>query len=648
MPRLCPAAQVPNRADVGGRMHRFLVLAALAASLLVPAAARAAAPPPGATWSEAYIDDGYGPKLHADILRPKGLPADAPTPVIMTVSPYTSHSGQTPPLDYDPTASGPSNRFFDFVEGAHLMERGYTYVIVDLPGFGGSGGCNDWGGPSEQSGVKRAVQWAAAQPWSTGRVGLYGKSYDGWTGLMALANRPRGLAAVVSAEPVYSGYRYLYTNGVRFSTVVADPAIFNASDLAPGTLNDTPDYLVNGSQATNDRPGCHAANVLEQQQGSESIPFWAARNLIPKLRGETTPLFLTQGFLEDNTKPDGAFELFDAMAGPKRAWFGMWDHVRGNETDPATHKLLMGRAGWFDEVMRFYDHHVRAVPLVDAPTDRDPPVAVQTSDGSWRSEASWPPADASLLTSAVRPGDYSDDDGVNGTGSGGGSGIGTFSPPLASDAHLAGEPRLHLDVTSPSDQSNVVADLYDVDPQNRAILISRSASLVGSSGKLDLRMYGDDWLLAAGHRLGLLVTSSNDEWWTHLATHMPVTVTGGTLALPFLRYRRTAKTAGEPSAKLASYRKDAPFTVPAETIAAATQPGFALPGPLEDAPAAESHASAPGASAAASARSRSAGRRLTVRTGRVRGAIVAYGNAPQGARVLLRLLRGKRTVLARR
>src|SRR3954451_13998545 len=261
MPRLCPAAQVPNRADVGGRMHRFLVLAALAASLLVPAAARAADPPPGATWSEAYIDHAYGPKLHADIRRPKALPADAPTPVIMTVSPYTSHSGQTPPVDYDPSAAGPSARFFDFVTGAHLFDRGYTYVIVDLPGFGGSGGCNDWGGPSEQSGAKRAVQWSAAQKWSNGRVGLYGKSYDGWTGLMALANRPRGLAAVVAQEPVYSAYRYLYTNGVRVSTVVADPAIFNASDLTPGSLNATPQYQSNGATAEVDSPGCHASNV---------------------------------------------------------------------------------------------------------------------------------------------------------------------------------------------------------------------------------------------------------------------------------------------------------------------------------------------------------------------------------------------------
>src|SRR3954453_2195016 len=392
--------QVRPGRHVGAPMHRFLVLAALAAVLLVPTAARAADPPAGATWSEAYIDDGYGPRLHADVLRPKGLPANAPTPVIMTVSPYVSHSGQTPPLDYDPTASGPSNRWYDFVEGAPLFQRGYTYVIVDLPGFGGSGGCNDWGGPSEQSGVRRAVQWAAAQPWSNGRVGMYGKSYDGWTGLMALAQRPRGLAAVVAQEPVYSGYRYLYSHGVRFDTSVADPAIFNASDLTPGTLNDTPDYQLNGETAEVDSPGCHGLNFAQQQQDSEDIPFWASRNLITKVHGETTPLFLTQGFLEDNTKPDGAYQLFNEMAGSKRAWFGMWDHVRGN--DMVGKQLAMGRPGWFDEVMRFYDRYVKGLSSAQAPTEKDPPIALQGSDGKWRSETSWPPADASFFTSTLK------------------------------------------------------------------------------------------------------------------------------------------------------------------------------------------------------------------------------------------------------
>jgi uncharacterized protein len=57
-------------------------------------------------------------------------------------------------------------------------------TILRSRGFGGSGGCLDWVGPGEQADVKAAIQWSAKQPWSTGKVGMYGKSYDAVTGLV--------------------------------------------------------------------------------------------------------------------------------------------------------------------------------------------------------------------------------------------------------------------------------------------------------------------------------------------------------------------------------------------------------------------------------------------------------------------------------
>ena len=45
----------------------------------------------------------------------------------------------------------------------------------------------------------------------------------------------------------------------------------------------------------------------------------------------------------------------------------------------------MGRAGWFDEVMRFYDRFLKGD---DADACTDPPIAVQTNDGKWRAEES--------------------------------------------------------------------------------------------------------------------------------------------------------------------------------------------------------------------------------------------------------------------
>ncbi len=146
-------------------------------------------------WTEVYFETEDGTTLHADVLRPAGMPESARTPVVLTVSPYTSHSGGASAPD--PTGAPPSERFHDFLDLTGALDDGYTYVMVDLPGTGGSGGCNDWGGPAEQGAVHAAVEWAADQSWSTGKVALLGKSYDGWTGLMGVSRRPRGLAAVV-------------------------------------------------------------------------------------------------------------------------------------------------------------------------------------------------------------------------------------------------------------------------------------------------------------------------------------------------------------------------------------------------------------------------------------------------------------------
>ena len=171
--------------------------------------------------------------------------------MILSIGPYFNHTGQTGPAgptqgtSYDPFATpGPSNRFADFILGADVIRNGYTFVQVDLRGFGGSSGCLDWGGPGEQADVVAAVEWAASQPWSTGKVGMYGKSYDGVTGLLGEILQPKGLAAVVAQEPVYDMYRYLFSDGMRYLNSLATPALYDAIAATPGSVADEPDYFI--------------------------------------------------------------------------------------------------------------------------------------------------------------------------------------------------------------------------------------------------------------------------------------------------------------------------------------------------------------------------------------------------------------------
>ena len=233
---------------------------------------------------------------------------------------------------------------------------------------------------------------------------MYGKSYDGVTGLIGVNHRPAGLAAVVSQEPVYDLYRYLYGDGIRRLNSFLTPALYDLIDMTPGPVLDDPNYNLNGMDDTQ-RPGCPVLNLSDQAGNDDHYSdYWRKRNLIPGAAGSQVPLFLTQGLTENNTVADGTAQYMQNHTGYERAWLGPWEHVRGNERDESG-RLKMGRAGFFDEVMRFYDRFLKGT----TPTVQDPPVAVQTNDGKWRAEDVWPPADAKSYTTKLRAGSYTDD-----------------------------------------------------------------------------------------------------------------------------------------------------------------------------------------------------------------------------------------------
>src|ERR1700704_3712400 len=139
--------------------YGFALLATLAALAVTPALASAGVAYPDADWTQANIasPEAGGATLHADILRPKGATDATKTPVILSIGPYFNHSGQLGPVGvvpgedaaYDPAgpSPGPSERFQDFIDGSGLLKKGYTFVMVDLRGFGASTGCLDWSGP---------------------------------------------------------------------------------------------------------------------------------------------------------------------------------------------------------------------------------------------------------------------------------------------------------------------------------------------------------------------------------------------------------------------------------------------------------------------------------------------------------------------
>jgi predicted acyl esterase len=374
---------------------------------------------------------------------------------------------------------------------------------------------------------------------------------------------------------VYDLYRYLYGDGIRRLNSVATPALYDLIDLTPGSIQDDPAYNGNGLNDVQ-RPGCPVLNLADQAGNDDHYSeYWRKRNLIPGATGSNVPLFLTQGLTENNTVADGTAQYLANHTGYERAWLGPWEHVRGNETD-ADGRLKMGRAGWFDEVMRFYDEFLKGIK----PTVKDPPIAVQTNDGKWRAEQAWPPADAQTYTSPLRAGSYTDDGSGDATQTSDTDGVWTISPPLPYDAHLAGSGRVVVDVATTRPNANLVIDVYDLDQYGIGPLITRQGFLARTSGEKTLDLWSADWKVAAGHRIAVRVTDANEDWWLHTPLFDTIHVVGGSVTLPFLSHRRTDTIEGDPGTQLAGYLKRT-ITVPPETLRDSVSDDFQLPPPMK-------------------------------------------------------------------
>ncbi|MFE4459397.1 CocE/NonD family hydrolase [Nocardia tengchongensis] len=537
---------------------RMVVWRAVVGALLVVGAVVApgqAVGDPGYQWREEFITSPDGTRLHADVLRPTGLADDVRTPVIMTVSPYRAHLMR---LSEPRLGGGPSTGELPV---PMFLQAGYTYVIVDLRGFGGSNGCPDFGGPGERSDVKTAVEWAAGQPWSTGRVGLTGMSYEGWTGLMGLAEKPAGLAAVAAFEPVADPNAYLYMQGIawKFSLKPISESGFRPGDLAgfehlliastPAYPADSAEYKANASSID---PACYSHYLAETTNHDAGSAFWRDRDLVEKLRGNTIPLFLGQGFVDYNTRADRVFQLWNGLGpGEHKAWFGQWGHRDCTEK--------CGAPQFASELLAFFD---REVAGKDVP-GTGPRVTVGQFDGRWRSETAWPPADSRAVDIELRAGRYTD----RGLIPGADRELWTISQPLDKDQHLSGAPTATLTLDGPA-AASVTVEVYDIAPDNRATVITRGIAPVTPTTQV--RLLAQDWPIPAGHRIGIRVTDVVDDVWAHAPALAPVTVTAAQLHLPLLGAIRTPDLPGGESEAIPKWRNEKTVSLAPEVVNNAT------------------------------------------------------------------------------
>lgn len=498
------------------------VTVALLAALLVEAPG--AAPLLAYEASEETFPSGDGTMLHADVFRPTDPPKKSP--VILIVSPYRILASPT---------GNPALLYRELEDFGRASTRGYTIVQVSPRGYGESEGCGDFGGPGEQMDAVAAVEWAASQEWSNGKVGMYGLSYDAWTQIMAMAGKAKGLETAIVGSPLISAYRGLYMNGIHYAEGWhATPGLYAGIDIASlGTPNE-------------DSATCYPQNAIGTAGDDPSVDYWRERDLIKKASRSKVPVFWTHGFLDPQTKPDNLLDVYSSLPQPKRAWFGQYVHRVPD--DPS-----LNHEGFIDQAMAWFDYHLNG-----GPKPKDMKVEVQQGDnGYWRTERVWPPPDAKMRKLRFKPGEYEDsyldDDGPDAE-----RGTWSFTQKLPYDVHISGEMAVDALVDAARSPVHLHVRVFDLSG-NSAKMVARGAALVRgetpgapiAEQRVRFSLYPQDWRVRKGHRLGILITGADNNWFDPGVTGAAVNVTG-VLKVPFLRFERDRFIDLDPSTDMAN------------------------------------------------------------------------------------------------
>lgn len=254
----------------------------------------------------------------------------------------------------------------------YFVPRGYAVVFADSLGTGGSDGCPTSGAENETLGMKAVIDWltgrapgfdpagaTARATWSTGKVGMTGVSYNGTLPNAVAATGVPGLETIVPIAAISSWYDYYRANG----GVVA-PGTFQGEDLdvlAKAVLTRTHPEVCAGVVAD-----------LEARQDRETGDYsalWHERNYLRNAGRVRASVFVVHGLNDWNVKTKQFGQWWDALAArgvPRKIWLH-----QGNHTDPFNVRRtewLSTLHRWFDHWLHGIDTGIMSEPMADVET----------------------------------------------------------------------------------------------------------------------------------------------------------------------------------------------------------------------------------------------------------------------------------------
>jgi len=468
--------------------------------------------------------------LSADVYRPAGVPA----PALLTLQPYRK----------------------DLLVGTHVRgtlswfaERGFACVLVELRGTGASDGFPRPKFAAEESEDALAtMDWAAAQPWCTGDLGVWGISYGAVTAMRAAAlDHPRLKALIAIMGPLDPSRDAFDHDGARSD--LHQRAYWSASMLVEQLMPPLAGYDTAAARRRwHTRMHEVEPFLLDFVRHGPADPALADRVLDP--HSITVPTLCVGGWRDPYA--DAITRLYEQLPGTKQLLMGPWMHAMPQDSPYQAMDFLPTALRWWQHWLRGEE-----TGLLD-----EPPVTVYAQGGGWRRYATWPPQKEELVLTADSTGTLAEEpdgepvpmtyqpDPTTGALSGlwgfpsPGYGLPVDqhdddvrsvllnSRPLASELLLCGRPEAVIGIPGGAPE-RIVVRLADVDPDGRSkFIVAGVLCPQETAGEYRVRLRATAYRVPAGHRLRLVVSDSDFPRLTPLPEPRPFTVGKAELAVP--------------------------------------------------------------------------------------------------------------------
>jgi uncharacterized protein len=489
-----------------------------------------------------WIPMADGTRLGARIWLPEDAEQE-PVPAILEYIPYRKGDGTAPR---------------DWPRHVYFAGHGYAVLRVDLRGSGESDGLlHDEYLPLEQEDALEVLRWIAAQPWSTGAVGMFGISWGGFNGLQVAAHAPPELKAVITL--CSTDDRYADDVHYRGGSVLAlEMLSWGVSMLSYNAIAPDPEVAGAGwRDAWLERIDSVEPYEYEWLRHQRRDEYWKQGSVCEDFAAIKCPVYAIGGWADGYS--EAVLRLVAGLGAPSKGLLGPWSHAFPDEVEPGP------AIGFLQECLRWWDRHLKGedTGIADEPALRvwmQDPVAPAARHvdrpGRWVAEHEWPSPEIEERTlrlgrgvlleepdahehrleistdllcgldSGVWCADGNEADAAVDQRADDGRSLSFTSAPLPERLELLGNVRVELELESDLPVAQLAARLCDVAPDGASLLVTRAVLNLthreshehptplepGRRTRVVVELDGIAQAIPAGHRLRLALSPAYWPW----------------------------------------------------------------------------------------------------------------------------------------